>query len=115
MSRTFVVEITSPLDREEVRRLILTKLSVPLGDAEYRLESQTETSIVYARLYRPYWWVAVLLCWLVVPILLLLAEDTERVMLTLSEEGKGTRILVVGNGPRVMRRQFEQLGEAWSE
>lgn len=115
MSRTFVVEIDSPLGREDVRRLILSKLSVPLGDAEYRIESQSETTIVYARVYRPYWWVAALLCWLVVPLLLLLAEETERVILTLFDEGEGTRILVVGDGSRTMRRQFEQLGNLTSE
>jgi hypothetical protein len=111
MSHTFVVEIDSPLGREDVRRLILTKLSVPLGIAEYRIESQTETSIVYARVYRPYWWVAALLCWLVVPLLLLLAQETERVMVTLFDEGEGTRILVVGDGSRAVRRQFEQLSD----
>jgi hypothetical protein len=111
MSRTFVVEVNSPLGREEVRRLVLTKLSGPLGEAEYRIENQNKMVIVYARVYRPYWMVAVLLFWLVFPLLLLLVEQTDRVMLTLLEEGEGTRIVVVGDGPRVMRKQFEQLGE----
>src|SRR5581483_8788915 len=55
MSRTFVVEIESPLDRDEVRRLILTKLSIPLGAVEYRIESHDEQAITYTRTYRPYW------------------------------------------------------------
>lgn len=71
MSRTFVVELRSPLPRDEVRRLVLTKLSVPLGNAEYRIENAGEATISYARTYRPYWIVAVLLCWLVLPLLLL--------------------------------------------
>jgi len=111
MSRTFVVEIDSPLGREDVRRLILTKLSAPLGEAEYRIENQNETMIAYARSYRPYWMVAVLFFWLVFPLLLLLVEQTDRVMLSLFDESGGTRIVVVGDGPRVMRRQFEQLGD----
>ena len=86
MSRTFVVEIESPLGRDEVRQLILTKLSVPLGNAEYRIESQNETMIVYARRYRPYWLPAILLFWLALPLLLLLIEQTDRVMLTLFDE-----------------------------
>ena len=112
MSRTFVVEIESPLGRDEVRQLILTKLSVPLGNAEYCIESQNETMIVYARRYRPYWLPAILLFWLAFPLLLLLVEHTDRVMLTLLDEADGTRIVVVGDGPGVLRRQFEQLTES---
>jgi hypothetical protein len=112
MSSTFVVEVESPLGREDVRRLVLTKLSIPLGDADYRIESQNETTIVYARSYRPYWTVAALLFWLAVPLLLLLIVQTDRVTLTLFDEAGGTRIVVVGDGPDVMRRQFEQLGES---
>jgi hypothetical protein len=111
MSRTFVVEIESPLCREDVRRLILSKLSVPLGDAEYRLENQNETMISYARVYRPYWLFAILFFWLVIPLLFLLVVETDRVVLTLFDQGEGTRILVVGDGSRKMRKQFEQLGE----
>jgi hypothetical protein len=111
VSRTFVVEIESPLGREEVRHLVLTKLSIPLGKADYRIESQSETMITYARTYRPYWLPAVLLFWLVLPLLLLLVEQTDRVMVTLVEADGGTTIVVVGDGPGVMRRQFEQLAE----
>ncbi len=112
MSGTFVVEIDSPLDRDEVRRLVLTKLSIPLGDVEYRLENQNETMISYARSYRPYWVPAVLLFWLALPLLLLLVVQTDRVMLTLIEEPSGTKIVVVGDGPGSMRRQFEQLAQS---
>jgi hypothetical protein len=109
VSRTFVVEVDSPLGREDVRGLILTKLSIPLGKAEYRIESENETMVAYARTYRPYWMVAVLLCWLVLPLLLLLVEQTDRVILTLVEGTEGTRIIVVGDGPTALARHFEQL------
>ena len=112
MSRTFVVEIESPLGREEVRRMILTKLSLPLGDIEYRIEGVDERSITYARTYRPYWFVALVGFWLVLPLLLLLVVQTERVVLTLLDEPSGTRVVVVGDGSGAMRRQFEHLGEA---
>ena len=112
MSRTFVVEIESPLSRDEVRREILTKLSIPLGDSEYRIERQNDVAIVYARTYRPYWFPAILLFWLAFPLLLLLIVQTDRVVLTLLDEPGGTRIVVVGDGPGAMRKQFEQLGEA---
>ena len=109
MSKTFVVEIESPLRPDEVRRLVLTKLSVPLGKAEYRIEGQNETTIVYARSYRPYWMVAVLLCWLVIPLLALLVVQTDRVVLTLIPDGEGTRLVVVGDGPAGLGRQFDEL------
>ena len=111
MSRTFVVEIESPLSREEVRHMILTKLSLPLGDAEYRIESVNKTMIAYARSYRPYWFPAVLLFWLAFPLLLLLIVQTDRVVLTLFDDPKGTHIVVVGDGPSAMRKQFEALTE----
>jgi hypothetical protein len=109
MSKTFVVEIESPLRPDEVRRQVLTKLSVPLGKVEYRLENQNETMIAYARTYRPHWLLAVLLFWLVFPLLLLLIVETDRVVVTLIPEGGGTRIVVVGDGPAGLRRQFDQL------
>jgi hypothetical protein len=112
VSRTFVVEIDSPLSREEVRHMILTKLSLPLGNAEYRIEAVNETIIAYARSYRPYWFPAILFFWLGIPLLLLLIVQTDRVILTLFDDPKGTRIVVVGDGPAAMRKQFEELGEA---
>jgi hypothetical protein len=112
MSRTFVVEIQSPLSVDEVRRMVLTKLSVPLGEVEYRIESHNEQSITYARTYRPYWFVALVLFWLALPLLLLLVVQTDRVVVTLLAEPSGTRIVVVGDGSGEMRRQFERLGEA---
>jgi hypothetical protein len=111
VSRTFVVEIESPLEPEEVRRLVLTKLSGPLGDANYRIENQNATMISFARTYRPWAAVAILLFWLVFPLLLLLIEQTDRVMVTLFESDTGTSIVVVGEGPGAMRRQFERLAE----
>ena len=83
MSRTFVVEIESPLNRDEVRQLVLTKLSIPLGNVDYRIENENETMISYARTYRPYWVAAWLFFWLLFPLLLLLVERTDRVVLTL--------------------------------
>jgi hypothetical protein len=112
VSRAFVVEIETRLSRDEVRRLVLTRLSVPLGDAGYGIENQNETMIAFAKVYRPYWLPAVLLSWLVFPLLLLLVEETDRVMLTLLEGDDGTSIVAVGEGPRVMRRQFEDLAES---
>lgn len=112
MSRAFVVEIESPLSVDEVRRMVLTKLSLPLGDVEYRIESHNQRSITYARTYRPYWFVALLFFWLALPLLLLLVVQTDRVVVTLLDEPPGTRIVVVGDGPSAMRRQFEQLGAA---
>lgn len=109
MSQTFVIELESPLRRDEVRRLVLTKLSVPLGRSEYRIEGVNATAITYARSYRPYWLVAILLCWLVFPLLLLLVVQTDRVVLTLIDDADGTRIVVVGDGPGAMRKQFEGL------
>jgi hypothetical protein len=109
MSRTFVVEIESPLGREEVRHLVLTKLSLPLGSAEYRIETLNETMIAYARSYRPYWFLAIFLFWLVFPLLLLLIVQTDRVILTLFDDPNGTRVVVVGDGPSAMRKQFEEL------
>jgi hypothetical protein len=109
MSRTFLVEIESPLSRGEVRHMILTKLSLPLGDAEYRIEAVNETMIAYARSYRPYWFPAILFFWLAIPLLLLLIVQTDRVILTLLDDPKGTRIVVVGDGPSAMRKQFEEL------
>jgi hypothetical protein len=52
---------------------------------------------------------AVLLFWLVFPLFFLLIEQTDRVMVTLFESDTGTSIVVVGDGPGAMRRQFEQL------
>jgi hypothetical protein len=109
VSRAFVVEIDTPLSRDEVRRLVLIKLSVPLSDAGYGIENQNETMITFARTTRPYWLPGILLCWLGFPLILLLIVETERVMLTLLEAQEGTNIVVVGEGPRVMRRQFEDL------
>ena len=111
MSRTFVVEIESPLSADEVRRMVLSKLSGPLGDAEYRIESHNEVAITYARTYRPYWFRAVVLFWLLFPLVLLLVVQTDRVVVTLLAEPEGTRIIVVGDGSGAMRRQFEELGE----
>jgi hypothetical protein len=111
MSRTFIVEIDSPLSRDELRHLILTKLSVPLGNADYGIENQNETMITYARRYRPYYMPAILLSWLVLPLVLLLVERIERVMFTFFDQDEGTHVVVVGEGPGVMRRQFEQLSE----
>ncbi|HEX3455073.1 MAG TPA: hypothetical protein VHS03_10630 [Gaiellaceae bacterium] len=112
MSRTFVVEIESSLEPEEVRRLVLTKLSRPLGDADYMIENQNETMISFARTYRPYFVPAVLLFWLVFPLFFLLIEQTDRVMVTLIASHGGTSIVVVGTGPGAMRKQFEQLAQA---
>ncbi len=107
-----MVEIESSLEPEDVRRLVLTKLSRPLGDADYLIENQNETMISFARTYRPYFLPAVLLFWLVFPLFFLLIEQTDRVTVTLFESPGGTSIVVVGNGPGAMRRQFEQLAEA---
>jgi hypothetical protein len=41
-----------------------------------------------------------------VPLLLLLVERTDRVMFTRIAQQEGTHILVVGDGPGAMRRQF---------
>jgi hypothetical protein len=112
VSRTFVVEIESSLEPEEVRRLVLTKLSRPLGDADYMIENQNETMISFARTYRPYFVPAVLLFWLVFPLFFLLIEQTDRVMVTLIASHGGTSIVVVGTGPGAMRKQFEQLAQA---
>ncbi len=106
-----MVEIESSLEPEEVRRLVLTKLSRPLGDADYLIESQNQTMISFARTYRPYFVPAVLLFWLFFPLFFLLIEQTDRVMVTLLESEGGTSIVVVGNGPGAMRRQFEQLAD----
>ena len=92
-----------------MRRLFLTKLSLARGNAEYRIETANEEAIVYARTYRPYWMVRSLLCWLVFPLLPLLVEQTDRIVLTLLPDAPGTR--VVGDGPGAMRRQFEDLGD----
>jgi hypothetical protein len=112
VSRAFVVEIETSLSQDEVRRLVLTKLSVPLGDAGYGIENQDETMISFARTYRPYWMLGIVLSWLGFPLILLLIAETERVMLTFFEAAEGTSIVVVGEGPRVMRRQFEELAES---
>jgi len=111
VSRSFVVEIETSLSENDVRRLVLTKLSVPLGDAGYGIENQSETMISFARTHRPYWTLGIVLSWLGFPLLLLLVVETERVMLTFFEESEGTSIVVAGQGPRVMRRQFEDLAE----
>jgi hypothetical protein len=108
---TFIVEIDSPLSRDEVRREVLIRFSIPLGNADYGIESQNEVVITYARRHRPYYIPAILLFWLVFPLLLLLIERTDRVMFTFLDRDEGTHILVVGEGPGSMRRQFEQLGE----
>ena len=50
---TFIVEIDSPLSRDEVRREVLIRFSIPLGNADYGVESQNEVVITYARRHRP--------------------------------------------------------------
>jgi hypothetical protein len=112
MSQTFTAEVESPLDRDELKRQILTQLSVPLGKSEYRIESETESGITYARRYRPYWVPAILLCWLVLPLVLLLVEQTDRIVFSISDQNGGTHLVVVGDGPRALRRWFEEL-ERW--
>jgi hypothetical protein len=112
MIGTFTAEIDSPLNREELKREILTQLSVPLGKAEYRIESETDSGITYARKYRPYLVPAILLFWLVFPLLLLLVERTDRIVFRISSQDGGTHLIVVGDGPRALRRSFEQL-ERW--
>jgi hypothetical protein len=112
MSRTFTAEVDSPLTRDELKRQILTQLSVPLGKADYRIESETESGITYARSYRPYAVPAILLCWLVVPLLLLLVERTDRIVFSISNQNGATHLVVVGDGPRALRRWFKEL-ERW--
>ena len=93
---TFIVEIDSPLSRDEVRREVLIRFSIPLGNATTAIESQNEVVITYARRHRPYYIPAILLFWLVFPLLLLLIERTDRVMFTFLDRDEGTHILVVG-------------------
>ena len=91
--------------------MILTELSVPLGDLEYRLESHNEQAITYVRTHRPLLTIAIVLFPLIVPLLLLLVVQTDRVVLSLLEQPSGTRIVAVGDGLPNVRRQLEQLGD----
>jgi hypothetical protein len=112
MSPTFAAEVDSPLTRDELKRQILTQLSVPLGKSDYRIESESASGITYARSYRPYWVPAILLFWLVLPLVLLLIEQTDRIVFSISEQNGGTHLVVVGDGQRALRRFFEEL-EQW--
>jgi hypothetical protein len=109
MSRTFMVQLESKVSREELKRQILTKLSVPLGKAGYTIESQSGSAVSYAHTYRPYAVLAVAFCWLVIPLLLFLIERTERIVFTISGSDGAAHLVVVGDGPRGVRRWFEEL------
>jgi hypothetical protein len=43
---------------------------------------------------------------------LFLIEQTDRIVFSISEQDGGTHLVVVGDGPRALRRWFEEL-ERW--
>jgi hypothetical protein len=55
---------------------------------------------------------AILLCWLLLPLVLLLIEQTDRIVFSITDRNEGTHLVVVGDGPRALRRWFEEL-ERW--
>ncbi len=109
MSRTFMVQLETNVGRAELKREILTKLSVPLGKAGYTIESQSESAVSYAHNFRPYASWAIAFCWLVIPLLFFLIERTERIVFTISGSDDAAHLVVVGDGPRALRRWFEEL------
>ena len=109
MSRTFMVQLESSVGREEVKRQILTTLSVPLGKAGYMIESESESSVAYAHRYRPYALWAIAFFWLVIPLVLVFVDRTERIVFTISGSDDAADLVVVGDGPRGVRRWFQEL------
>jgi hypothetical protein len=110
MARTFTVELDSDLSREELRREILVTLSGGLGSVGYKLESDSDAGITYAREYRPYAVPAVILgVLLLFPFLLLLVKDTERIVFTFLGPPERTQLVIVGQGPRALRRHLTAL------
>ena len=109
MSRTFMVQVESEISREELKRQILTKLSVPLGKAGYMIETESDSAVSYAHTYRPYAFWAIAFFWLLVPLVLVLVVRTERIVFTISGSDGAAHLVVVGDGPRGVRRWFEEL------
>ena len=109
MSKTFTVQLESNVSREELKREILTKLSVQLSKAGYTIETESESSVAYAHTYRPYAFWAVAFFWLLIPLLLFLIERTDRILFTIMGNNGAAHLIVVGDGPRAVRRWFEEL------
>lgn len=113
MSPTFTAEIDSDLSPGELKREILTTLSVPLGKSGYQLESESDADVTYAREYRPYAVPAIIFgIFLLFPLVFFFVQRTDRITFSISGVNGKTQLIVVGDGPRALRRSFDEL-ERW--
>lgn len=105
----FSIVRESPKPPDALLPEVVTGLGPPLASAGYKLQTQSERLLTYARDYRPWFvWVGVVLIF-PIGLLFLLYKETATLTVVLEEVGAGTRVQVTGTGEKGVRQAFEQM------
>lgn len=105
----FTHELESEKPPNAVLTEVLSGLPGPLASAGYRLQTESERALTFARTYRPWFvWVGVVLLF-PLGLLFLLYKETATISVVFEPKGGGTLIRVSGEGEAGVRRAFEGM------
>ena len=88
---------------------VVAGLTPPLGSAGYKLQTQSERLLTYARDYRPWWiWLGAVVLF-PIGLIGLFYKETATITVTLEDNAGQTRVRVNGTGEKGVHRAFEQM------
>jgi hypothetical protein len=108
--KQFAREIAAEQPRETLMADALRSVTIPLARHGYVLEVQTDTSLTYARTYRP-WWVWILtICFFPIGLLAYFAlAERAYVTMTFEQADDGALVRVAGEGTAAVSQAFATL------